>query len=229
MIGTNSLFRQRRAAFLVLVSTCAGLALVWGCNEAPFPVNSGDRNVSHNAITAPHGHGHESSTTVGPVEEIDHAAMRLRVGGLWFFADLETEIEVEDCEPCGFTDIQPGDPAKVKHDRVPAPDGAYYAREVEIEHEDNEGEQEDPENDEAEIGGIVEAIDGNRFLVEDVWFWLDGATELDFDDECTEDVIVAGDRVKIEYSTVIIDGLGFYAYKIEVERVCDGEEEYEEE
>ncbi len=218
MTGTNSPFRSL-TAFLILALTCTGLALVWGCSEEPFSIKSGDKSVSPNAIPLPYGHKPDAATTVGPIEEIDHVAMRLRVDGLWFFADLETEIEVDDCKPCAFADVHPGDPAKVTHDRIPALDGAYYAREVEIEHED----------DEAETEGVVETIDGNRLLVTGVWFWLDGATELEIDGKCTDDVIVAGDRVKIEHSTVIVDGLGYYVYKIEIERDCDEVEEDVEE
>lgn len=228
MIGTNSPFRSR-TAFLILALTCTGLALVWGCSEEPFSIKSGDKSVSPNAIPLPYGHKPDAATTVGPVEEIDHVVMRLRVDGLWFFADPETEIEVDDCKPCAFAGIDPGDPAKVTHDRIPALDGAYYAREVEIEHEDDDEEPEDPEDDETETEGVLETIDGNRLLVAGVWFWLDGATELEIDGKCTGDVVVAGDRVKIEHSTIIVDGLGYYAYKIEIERDCDEEEEDAEE
>lgn len=224
MIGTNSSFRSR-AAFAMLAFTCIGLALAWGCSDAPFSNSSGERTVTHNAIPAPYGHELDAGTTVGPVEEIDHTAMRLRVAGLWFFVDLETEIQIDDCKPCAFANIQPGDPAKVKHDRVPALDNAYYAREVEIEHEDDNGQPEHPEDDEAETEGVVGIIDGDRLLVAGAWFWMDGATEIEIDRECTIDVIVAGDYVKIEHSTVIIDGLGYYAYKIEIKRGCDEEKE----
>ena len=220
MIGTNSSFRSRTAS-LMLALTCICLALLCGCNDAPFSVNSGDRSVSLNAIPLPSGHKPDAATTVGSVEEIDHIAMRLRVGDLWFFADLETEIQVHDDKLCAFADIKLGAPAKIKHDRVPVRDGAYYAREVEIEHEDNDEEPEDPEDDETETEGIVETIDENRLLVTGEWFWMDGVTEIESDGECIIDVIVVGDSVKIEHSTAIIDGLGYYAYKIEIERGCD--------
>jgi hypothetical protein len=225
MIGTNSSFRWL-AAFVKLALACGGIGLVWGCDDAPLSFRGGDKTVARNVIPVPNGHKPDVVTTVGLVEEIDHVTMRLRVSGLWFFADFETEIEIQERKPCPFADIQAGDPAKVKHDRVPTLDGAYYAREVEIEHDDDDERPEDPEDDEAETEGVVETTDGNRLLVTGVWFWLDGATELETDGRCAIDIIVAGDRVKIEHSTAETDGLGYYAWKIEIECGCDEDEEY---
>lgn len=46
IIGKNSRFRLRRAAFLMLVSTCAGLTVVCGCHEATLSVKDGDGKLS---------------------------------------------------------------------------------------------------------------------------------------------------------------------------------------
>lgn len=218
MIGTNSPIRMR-AAFFVLVLAAAGLSLVLGCSETPLSVDSGVKNVSYSSIPIPQGHKPDAVTICGIVEEIEYAALRLRVGGLWFFTDPETEIEIDDCKPCLFTAIQVGDPAKITHDRIPAHDGARYAREVEIEHEEDDNE--------AETAGIVEIIEANRLFVAGSWFWLDGETEIEIDGDCDVDEILAGDRVKIEHAAVIQDGLGQYAYKIEIERDCDEDEDSE--
>lgn len=223
MIGTCSPFRSW-TAFLTLAMTCTGLTVLWGCSEKPFSVHSGDSSVSRSTEPLMSRHKPRAATTVGSVEEVDYVAMRLRVGHLWFFVDRKTEIEIDDCARCAFADIQRGDPVKIEHDRVTTPDGAYYAREIEIEHDD-----EDPEDDEAETEGVVENVDANRLLVKGLWFWMDGSTKLEADDECTDRAIVAGNRVKIEHSTVVTDGLGHYAYKIETECDCDEEEDDKEE
>ncbi len=140
MIGTNSPILIR-AAFLVLVLAAAGLSLVLGCSETPLSVNSRDKNVSYSSIPMPQDHKPDAATTCGIVEEIDYAALRLRVGGLWFFTDPETKIEI--------------------------------------------------------------------------------------DVDCAVDEILAGDQVKIEHGAVMQEGLGQYAYKIEIERACDEDEDSE--
>ena len=164
---------------------------------------------------------------MGFVEAIDYAGNRLRVSGMWFNTDADTEIEVDDCKPCMFTAIQAGDPAKGRHYRNPSGDRSYYASEIEIEHEVDDPE--DPEDDEMETEGVVESIDGDRLLVSGVWFWMDIATELEIDDDCFEKAIIAGDMVNVEHSTVLTEGLGYYAHKIEIERECEEEEEQDRE
>jgi hypothetical protein len=226
MIGTNSPIRLR-AAFLMLALVACGLTLVWGCSETPFSSGRGDETPSYCAIPLPQGHKPDMATSTGFVEAIDYAALRMFVGGRWFFTDAETEIEIDDCKPCIFSAIQIGDPAKVKHDRFPSAGGDYYAREIEVEHEVDYPDNDD--DDETQSEGFVEIVDGNRLLVSGVWFWLDGTTGIEIDDECADDTIIPGDFVKIEHSTIVNDGLGHYAYKIEVKRDCEEEEEDEEE
>lgn len=225
MIGTNWPYRPQ-IAFVLFAVTCTGVALMGGCRDVPMDIVEHGRRASLDEIAVVKSDKPDVATTSGTVEAIDGTSMRLRVAGQWFYADNETEIDRDGCEPCAFAGIEVGDPAKVKHDRVPGPDGAYYAREIEIvRDEDNEG-PEDPEDDETETEGSVETLDGDRLRVDGVWFWLDELTELEFDDDCASTVIVPGDRVKIEHSTAVTEGLGFYAYKIEIKRDCEeGERE----
>jgi hypothetical protein len=224
MIRTNSPYCLR-AAILLLAFAMACLPFLWGCSEMPFSAGSNDETVSRSEVPMPHGHKPDMATTLGLVEAINYTVNCLCINGVWFNTDADTEIQVDDCKPCSFTAIEVGDPAKVKHDRNPSGARSYYAREIEIEHEADDPE--DPEEELMETEGIVETIDGGRLLVSGVWFWTDDATEMEIDDECLDETIITEDIVKIEHSTVVTDGFGYYAHKIEIERECAEEEEEE--
>jgi hypothetical protein len=215
MIGTRSTIR-----LFVASITLFALVPLWGCHDTPISVPGGGSSTvspSLDAMALPQDHKSDQATTVGTVDEIDYAAMRLRVGTLWFRADGETEIEIDDCGGgCSFGDIAAGDAVKVKHECVPDASGSYYAREIEVE---NENEQEEQEVDEAETAGTVTAVDGSRFEVSGAWFWVDTATEFEVD-ECAAGPLVVGDVVKVEHSTSATTGLGFYAFKVEIDREC---------
>lgn len=219
MIGTRSTIR-----LFVASITLAALVPLWGCKDTPISVPgvaSSTTSPSFDELALRDDHKSDDATTVGTVDEIDYVATRLRVGTLWFRADGETEIEIADCGAgCSFGDIAAGDAVKVKHECVVDASGSYYAREIEVENED---EQEDQEVDEAETAGAVAAVDGSRFEVSGVWFWIDTATEFEVD-ECAAGPLVVGDVVKVEHSTSITAGLGFYAFKVEVDRECVEEE-----
>lgn len=227
MIGTTAF---RTTAFIALIlSVVIGLGMLVGCSDGGATITGvgiGGGTPSADAMPIPGGGKPDVATTAGTVDEIDYLAMRLRVGRSWFWVDAETELDLPHCDSaCAFDDVQLGDLVKVKHDRNPD-GGAYYAREIEVEDEDEESEE--PEADEAETKGVVEAVDGVRFMAAGVWFWTDAATELDVDD-CDDGSIRSGDRVKVEHSTLLDEGLGFYAYKVEIERECeDGEQEEDE-
>jgi len=224
MIRTNSSVRPR-AALLLPAIVVACLSSLWGCSETPVSA-AGDETVSYCAIPMPEGHKSDMATTEGSVEAIDYTGMRLLVNGQWFYADNETDIEIDDCKPCLFSAMHIGDPAKVKYERIPAPNGACYARDIEIEHD-----VDDPDDfgDEAETEGVVQVINANLLFVSGLWFWMDEETEVEIDEECAGEAIILGDFVKVDYSTVMTDGLGNYAFKIEVKRYCAEEEEEEEE
>lgn len=219
MIGTRSTIR-----LFVASITLVALVPLWGCHDTPISVpgvGSSTVSPSLDALALPQDHKSDQTTTVGTVDEIDYAAVRLRVGTLWFRADGMTEIELDDCaNNCSFGDIAVGDAVKVTHECVADASGSYYAREIEVENED---EQEEQEVDKAETAGAVAAVDGSRFEVSGAWFWTDSATEFEVD-ECAAGPLVVGDVVKVEYSTSATTGLGFYAFKVEIDRECVEEE-----
>jgi hypothetical protein len=236
MIGTH--FRARAfAAFTILALAAVGLSFAWGCNDLPVSapgVGSGSEVPSHHAVPGLEGMKPGLTKTTGTVDEIDYSAMRLRVAGLWFRADGETEIETDTCKStCSLSDVVAGDAVKVKHEQTADADGSYYAREIEVENENDEEEPEDPEVDEAETAGTVDAVDGSSFQVAGVWFWTDAATVFELDDGCADRSIAVGDRVKVEHSTLDTAGFGFYAFRVEIDRGCeadgDDDEEVEEE
>lgn len=212
--------RQTLTRLLSVATISVVMAVISGCNDAPVSVKSGDTPEHRNAVQYPDQTKAHVTTTTGIVDEIDYAAMRLSIGGSWFYADQETEVKLDGCDPCAFDDIHSGDLVKVTHDQGAAPDGAFYAHEVE--REDNS----DDSDDEAETEGVVEIVDGNRLFVVGAWFWLDEATTLDFDRDCAgAATILVGDRVKLEHSSGETDGAGFYVFKVEVERECEDEVE----
>jgi hypothetical protein len=210
MIGTHSHRRPFLALFMIGFA-----AILWGCSDAPLGTSTPDTDgvsVALDAVPVPEHRKPEVTETTGVIDEVDYAGMRLRMGASWFRADDETELDLPGCGGCGFDAVEVGDWAKVKHERTPGEDGAYYAREIEIEEQEVD---EEAETDDAETVGNVEAVEGLRLRVAGVWFWTDSSTRFEFDD-CAADVVEAGDEVKIEHSAVEDDDWGYYVVKIEV-------------
>ena len=67
----------------------------------------------------------------GIVGGITVATTEILIGENWFWADGNTEVEIEDCEKSSFGDIQIGDQAKIEY-RTPATSMGYYAEKIEI-------------------------------------------------------------------------------------------------
>ncbi len=216
MIGTP--VSRLYLIFILILPTTFGLGLLTGCSDTtPSIVAPGDGAVSLDVMPLPRSGKHDLATTLGIVDEIDYAAMRLRIGHVWFRANGDTEFKAPACaSDCSLANIQADDLARVKYDRSAGSDGVYYALEVEVEEvDDDDDDPEEPEVDTLETEGLVEAVEGARVMVSGTWFWTDAATNFEFDD-CTGAVIQVGSVVKVEHTTEWTDGLGLYAFKIEV-------------
>lgn len=218
--------------FSVFVLACVAAAgALAACNVSTpvtAPANAGPPVANNCSFETPETTKPERLLAQGEIEEIDEINRCLRVSGVWYWTDAETQYEIESCDDnCTFVDLTPGDHVKLVYTFETLGHALRYARSVEVENED----EDDQEIDDAEVEGAVEQIDltGMRLRVGSDWFWADANTKVEIDD-CDGGTFVdirVGDDVKIECRTPADDGLGFYAMEIEAEPVtpCDEEDD----
>jgi hypothetical protein len=183
---------------------------------SPILANSGERSIG----TLNNGQdGHEYAHASGTIAEIDYDNMRLRVGDVWFWADEQTKIKIDDFDgKPSFGDLATDDPVEIEY-RTPADDGmGFYAKEIEVEDADDLDDGEGKYYEWAE--GYVEEVDADnmRFRIGEMWFWVDENTTYCDDDDhdgdgmyWTFEDIQPGVWLKARYHTMMDEEKGYYA------------------
>ena len=133
----------------------------------------------------------------------------LVVNAITVYVDGNTRVEDDDDNPIAFSDLQVGD--RVEIHAVLRADGSYYAREIELDDDDDNGGRE------VELTAPIDAISPDSITVGGLTFSVDANTRVEDDDDnpIPYSDLVVGMIVEI-HGRRFADGT-LYASKIEVE------------